>query len=318
MKLWLSLIQLLIVLGICWWLATHLPWTEAWRLCCNASPLVLILVFVQRFTPYAGLGYRLTQLFSGNVSFALGLQSSLLCVGCNSVIPARLGEIVKIVWLAQHGSINYPTICGMVGLERLLDVTTLFLLGLIFAADLLQPVLTVVLALSVVIAWGLAILLSRRPGLKERVPLPQCLRPFVMELLSALAHALHGNILWRTITGTLCIWSLNFLHVVLLANGLMELGLSLQGLGLLMVAMFFASGLMLSPGGLGTLEAAVVLTLGQLGVEMTQATALAIFARFFYSLPPLIGAALVLMYQGSSTLSIRRLLLHKEGLKECN
>lgn len=149
MKPVLFFIQASLVALCFWWLSRDVDWPVALEHCAKVNPTMLIVIFVQRFTPYAFLGLRLSTLFTGRVSPWTGFKASVLCVGCNAVLPARMGELVKIVWLRACGAISYSTLCGGVFLERLLDVSTLLCLALVFALPQLNKTVVLTLAAGV-------------------------------------------------------------------------------------------------------------------------------------------------------------------------
>lgn len=284
-----------VLVALCfWWLSRDVDWSLALEYCTGVNPAMLAVVFVQRFAPYGMLGLRLTALFSGRINVGTGVTASVLCVGCNTVLPARLGEVVKIVWLRASGGLSYAMVCGGVFLERLLDVSMLLLLALLFALPYVNASLVLVLGLGIVVLW-LALLNLASPGSLGRrwiaaVPLPPWLRVWLHHLCTALQGFVNGKIFSRAVAGTVLVWSMNYLHVVLLANGLMHLQLVWQELGLVCVTLFFSSALLLAPGGVGVMEAGVVMVLTLLGVDKSLAVGTALFARVFYSVPPLLGA----------------------------
>lgn len=287
-----------LLVGLCfWWLATHLPWADVAHECALVSLPMLCLVFAQRYLPYAALGLRLAVLLPDTTPWT-GFKASVLCVGCNSILPARMGEIVKIVWLHGQSGQAYPCLFGMVFLERLLDVSALLLLVAAFALSRMQAGFVLPLACLVVCLWAVLFALTKRPDLAglllERMPLPGKLRRWGADLLAALNGAVQKKLLLRAVAATTLVWVMNYLHVTLLANGLMDLHLSWQELGLLCVTLFFSSALLLAPGGVGVMEVGIVAVLLLLGRDAAQAAATALFARLMYTLPPILGAAAVL------------------------
>lgn len=304
--------------GLClWWLSVNVDWESAVKQCIEVNPLILFVVFAQRYFPYIMLGIRLTAIFPGQVGFCNGLKASVLCVGCNNILPARFGEAIKILWLRRHVNLAISQLCGGVFLERLQDVTVLLLMALIFAMFLLQPWFTVSMVLILSVLWAGVIFFSRRQSLAARglqvLRLPDSWRRWCLSFLSLLGFAMRRNIFFRTAGTTLLVWGMNYAHVALLANGLMQLHLDWSHLGLLCVAIFFSSGLLLTPGGLGGMEVAVVMVLTMMGVDSTRATGTAIFVRLFYSVPPLLGVMAILLSSRHEFFTCIHQLLARRG-----
>ena len=291
--------QGLLLVCCLWWVFWHVEWHAAFTQWSAVSLPVLCLVFAQRYVPYVMLGIRLKTLFPSEVSAGSGFRASVLCVGCNNILPARLGELVKMVWLHGHNAVPYSTLmCGIL-FERLLDMTLLLSLVLFFALAHVDPHYITGMAALLMMLW-VGILIAARHGarllaLVEQWQFPARLRHLMRQSCTVFATRLTWKAFLPTLVFTLLVWSMNYLHVHLLANELMNLQLPWQAVGLLCVTIFFSGALLLVPGGVGVMEAAVIAVLTLLGIDMARAAATAMWARFFYSLPPLLGAVGVLL-----------------------
>ena len=100
---------------------------------------------------------------------------------------------------------------------------------------------------------------------------------------------------------SLCIWGCNFIHAELITNMLFPLNLPLRETGLLCVVLFGSSALFLVPGGYGLMEGAVTALLLFWGVEKTQALAIALWGRLYYSLVPLTLSSVVVACSSKNT-----------------
>jgi len=54
----------------------------------------------------------------------------LIAFGGNNVLPFRMGELLRVDYLARHGDVPRPACLAVVGVERLLDVFTVLVLFL--------------------------------------------------------------------------------------------------------------------------------------------------------------------------------------------
>ena len=82
---------------------------------------------------------------------------------------------------------------------------------------------------------------------------------------------------------------------------LFPLNLPLRETGLLCVVLFGSSALFLVPGGYGLMEGAVTALLLFWGVEKTQALAIALWGRLYYSLVPLTLSSVVVACSSKNT-----------------
>ena len=307
MKLICCTLQFILTGLSLWWLTWDLDWSQALRRCSNVSIVMLIAVFLQRFIPYIMLGARLAVLFP-SLSIWTGFKSSVLCVACNTIFPARLGELVKIVWLHGRSVLPYSILCNGVLWERLQDVSMLLLLSLIFAQPLLNIPVIISMGLTVGIVWiSLLLLAFPRSPLRRWLlilSLSSTKRNWITRISTVLEECINQKKnFFGVLLGTVLVWSMNFWHVALLANFLMDLKLSWCEIGVLCVTIFFSSALMLAPGGVGVMEAAIVTTLSLLGVDKNLALSTAIFARLYYSIPPLLGAITIVLFSGQDIAS---------------
>lgn len=308
MKIFARSLQITLVATCMVWLLLHVEWGVMVERCAQVSSSMLFIVFCQRYAPYVMLGLRLSQIFPQRVSAGDGFKASLLCVGCNNILPARMGELVKIVWLRGKNNLAYHDLFCGVFLERLLDVSALLLLVLLFAASYGNTLYILNFTFLVFALWVFVIFVARYPQAVQcclvRFPLPRCMHKWVEMFFQIFTTKLK---LWpfvSTLGVTFLVWAMNYLHVGLLANGLMNLNLSWQGVGLLCVTMFFSGALLLVPGGIGVMELAVVTMLTLMGTSREEAIATAFFARLFYSVPPLLGSACVLLWEREGPVTV--------------
>ena len=315
MKQAIYIFQGILVAAFLWWLSSRVAWDALLEQSMKVPLDVLLLVFVQRYAPYMVLGMRLSVLIP-SVSMGQGFKASVLCVACNTLIPARMGELLKIFWLQGISTLKASFILSSIVVERLLDVSALLCLSLYFALSHLSSVVIVLLSIVVVTAWvSLWFVItyeSRVVAWMRRYMGQHGWAQRVIALCSLLCHAirqvLQARVLCKSVLLTIFMWSMNYLHVYLLCNVLMELHLTWAQTGLICVALFFSSALLLAPGGVGAMETALVVSLELMGVNTMQAMSTALFARIFYSVPPLLGALGILFVDNKGlTASVRNL-----------
>ena len=89
---------------------------------------------------------------------------------------------------------------------------------------------------------------------------------------------------------------MNFLHVLLVIMLLTNLELSLYEIFVVFVAVFASSAFGVVPGGIGVMESAVIYVSTEvIHLDMTYALVLATFFRFFYSVPSILSASIVIL-----------------------
>jgi glycosyltransferase 2 family protein len=212
----------------------------------------------------------------------------------NTVLPARGGEVMRIVLLARHSGARRREVLGTVVSERTLDAVSLALLFVLLAAAGIEDTslgrTAAPLAAAALAAGALALagyLALRRRGHFERFA--ALVRPVMGAAKPLLGRA--GAVL---LVATLGIWLLEGAIFFLVAQSLsLDVGL-VDGCMLLVLSAFF-SLIPAAPGYVGTFDAAVVFGLHAMSVGGGQAIAFALLVRFVLFVPITLCGLLLLL-----------------------
>ena len=201
------------------------------------------------------------------------------------LLPSRLSELVKPIYLAESCRLSFVRGLAVVGFERLSDilvVTVAVTIGAVLLADDgLHGVLGIWLALSAVCIVACAVLFTWprliTAGLKV-LPWPR-LNVAIERLVLEASRSLEPRSFPRAVLMGLLGWSASFLmwHAFLRAGGTIPLPLETSFLVFLAGTIGLAIGV--APGGLGTYEAGIVLALNLHGYQLPEALALAVGSR---------------------------------------
>jgi len=267
----------------------------------DIDPLRVVLVTLFTTFGYLALAVRLHLLSHRRLPLRTGLAASLVALGVNNLLPAKLGEVAKALYLKQRGAMPLSEAAVIVGWERFFDLNVLVLMALAGAYPYLHDTLLVPVALALAAGWGVAWGLIRfgapvRAAI-TRLPWPR-LRTFLTDV--------HGHLDTRMVRGTLVgtalismlIWLLYAAGSWLVLAWIFELALTPNQV--LVVFVVAASGMALpsSPGALGVYEAAIVLALGWFDVPPEQALATALVMHAIQYLPTTLLALGVLARSG--------------------
>lgn len=212
----------------------------------------------------------------------------------NNVLPARGGELLKVMLMSRQSKSRYSEVLGTVIAERLLDAAMLVML---FAALTWANVgggpggstrATVAAGLLALGAIALAVYLAlRRRGRFDTFA--SKMRPFARS-----SKLLLGPIGVFLSTMSLTIWACEGLVFLLIGDAL---GVDLAYLDALMVIVLasFFSMIPAAPGYVGTFDAGIVLGLRALDISGSVAVTLVLVARLVLFVPVTI-AGLVLMF----------------------
>lgn len=268
---------------------------DAW-----STVIGLTLSLVPSFVSALFAGSRLSRLAGPPATFADSFWANALSVSMSLVMPGRLFEAVKPVVLNLTSALPVARGIASVALERLLDVGCLAILAALAVAGAASQyadglreaasMLAVLLAVGVAVLAALAVWPDLARRVADRLPF-EWLRNLASEMVSTLIRAGNWRSLLLPVGFSLLTWATSYLtFMVLLAYGG---AIPLTPLQVLVVFVAGTLGVIVTvtPGGLGTFEAAVVLALGSFGYPVADALALAILLRIANVLPAIAASA---------------------------
>lgn len=291
-------VSVLSLAAVVWWAAKQ----EAPKFPTSTGDIALLLVAVG---VYAGAtilrGWRWHVILRvDGIDHKLADALGLVCVGYmgNTVLPARGGEVLRVVLLGQRTDARKREILGSIIAERALDAVVLVslfaMLTFVGVAGSPTGELPAILAAVALVLGGLALFLYlklRRAGRFEGFAAK--VRPVVKASRPLLGRT---GVMLALVTAF--VWMLEGVIFVLVAE---SLGLSIsiiEGLFINVLASFFAL-VPAAPGYVGTFDAAVIFGLRALDIQGGAAVAFAVLVRFILFLPvTVVGLALLLARYG--------------------
>lgn len=244
----------------------------------SANYLWMIPMVAITMVSFALRAWRWRYLFPAEKpTFGPLFQSTLIGFMGNNVLPARLGEFMRIYAIGQSSGISRSVALGSIVIERILDMSMLLLLFAIVMAAGRLP--------EEVRSWGLYLLAFAGPILigvvifrayAERILpklerfLPLVIRARVLQMAGNFREGLGvlgrpSDLAWATLLSLLMWGSLVF--VVVCGFRSLDLHLPSDAGGIVLVVMAIGTMIPSAPGFIGTLQYAGVLALRQYGVD---------------------------------------------------
>lgn len=224
----------------------------------------------------------------------------------NTVLPARGGELLRILLMADRSGSRKREVLGSIVAERLLDAITLLgllavlsLSGLVGSGAGREIALAgLAVAIGLIAAWALYTRLRRRGRLAR-----------FADLASPVVHASRsltnrrGAVLAVVTLGIWCLEAVVFWLVAQSVHADVALVESLFVVVFTSVVIAIPAG----PGYIGTFDASLVFVLGTLGVTGSTALAIVVLYRFVLFVPvTVVGFVLLIArYGGLSRLRLR-------------
>ena len=250
------------------------------------------------------------------------LEATLLGQFFNSILPARAGEVARIVALHRTAGTSRAETTSTVVVERVWDVLVLLALLFVFvswlppvawlhAAAILGIVLCIgtVTAVAVLLGWG------ERPFLVLLRPLARLGLPFLSleraehasaSFVRGAASLRDPRLAFVAVLLTGVSWLPHALSIWVLMFGF-HLGLSLLAALLVLIAIGLALVIPSSPGAIGVFEAAVVIVLRAYGIENADALSFAIVLHAVNFFPFVLAGPMVLGLRQAPASGYRRL-----------
>jgi uncharacterized protein (TIRG00374 family) len=231
----------------------------------------------------------------------------------NAVLPARLGEPMRAVIAARRERTGTTEALGSVLVERVIDITTLAVVGFAAAVVLDGPAWTIQL-LAVASTFGLAVMIvlltiGLEPVLRVADRLGLRNRPKVREVASRFAAVLGGRSRRSTLLAAAGIsvvcWLLDASSFWLAAQAV---GVELAYVAAVVVGAVSVLGTAVpsAPGYVGTFELAAAGTAVAVGVAGAEALALAVVVHVTTLVPLALGGAISLAAMGASIGEVAR------------
>ncbi|HZU12957.1 MAG TPA: lysylphosphatidylglycerol synthase transmembrane domain-containing protein [Chloroflexota bacterium] len=273
-----------------------------WLLAAAVTPSVAILFLkVERWRVLLGADSP-----GRNVLFAA------LNVGyaVNTLLPARIGDLVSAYWLARQGTISLVRTISTIAVERVADGLTLCVILFVLAPSVALPpriLMTAVVAgvLGALILGGLILVAAlMRTGRRAWWIFGRYRETRVggvLQQVTAGVRALHsGSSAASFVVWTCLIWAATVVQVWL-ALAAFDIQLPPAGVVLLTAVLFLSMAVPAAPAYIGVFDYVMVLMLGLYGVARTPAVAAALACHAVVFLPVTVIGMVYLARAGSQT-----------------
>ena len=267
-------------------------WSDLLEAIETAIPAYFVAAVGVCVVAWALRGWRYKLILNGlNIQPTLGFSMACIFVSqtANLVIPARLGDIVRVFLLKHQYETTYSQGISSIAVERIYDIVTVALLGLVSIPFFLDfPTEYYALIVVPLIAGAIflvVLLLAGRIRTKNRVAsiILQMLDEIRTVSLSARSMILLGGV-------SILIWLVDIavcIFVVLMFHA----PLDIPSVTLAIVIGNLVKAVPITPGGLGTYEFTVAAILQRGGIPHVAATLIAFIDHLIKNMVTVIGGA---------------------------
>jgi hypothetical protein len=265
----------------------------------HVLPAYLLLGIAICLTAWALRGWRYQKILGGlNYSVSMTISTACIFVSqtVNLVVPARLGDFVRIFILKHEYNTTYSEGISSIVVERIFDIFTVALLGAISIFFVIAAPAWFATLIIVPLVAGLAffafLLFIGKFSSENK---------YICIILNMLHEIKRASLTLRSIvvlgTSSIVIWLLDIFvcYAVVL---MFEQQIPFAIVVLAVVIGNLVKAVPLTPGGMGTYELSLALTFGIAGVTPAVATLIAVIDHLIKNLVTLIGGIISIYYLG--------------------
>jgi hypothetical protein len=294
-------------------------WDRLLETLARSDPRYLVLSIVICGTGWWMRGWRyryILETLEVKVSLAFSTACILLSQTANLAVPARLGDLIRIFILRHERETPYETGLSSLVVERVFDVMMVAVLGLLSlpfvlgAPPWIYPLVVLPILLGGV--FFLALMMTGKLTARHRV------FAFLLRMMEGMRRA---SLSVRSVVvlgiSSILIWMMDVLAcaAVVLAFGQV---VPFPVIVLAIVVGNLVKAIPLTPGGIGTYEAAVAVTLLLAGMGQEAATLIAILDHLIKNAVTLAGGILSIAFLGSWVVAVMKKTLRSGGGGEGN
>ncbi|NPA03343.1 MAG: flippase-like domain-containing protein [Epsilonproteobacteria bacterium] len=284
MKRGVKLLILLLLLG---WLFYGIDLKLLVESLKRLNPLGIVLTFISVFISDLIISYRWYYLSHFQHPFKASVEANMLAFFLNIFAPAKLGDLSKIYYMQQEGY-DAKMSASMFLLERFLDVIVLGFMILFSALFILPSKKAVwiggVLLIVALIFLGIVFNYSLMLKLLRLIPFKK-VKVVLYKILKATRTNLEPKRLVILFLLTLLVWGGYYLNNFVFFLTATDFDLSLKEIFIASTLAFAVSAIPITPGGIGTFQAAFILALGWFGISKEEALGASIVLQLLYILP---------------------------------
>ena len=313
MRRWTFAIKAALIGALLFWLFYGVDWKLLWRSVLTLHPTGILLTFVTVLFSDLVISYRWYYLSRFTHSFKASVEANMLAFFLNIFAPAKLGDLSKIYYMQRSEGHDPKNSTAMFLIERFFDVIVLGIM-ILFSAVFIMPsqeaivVASVLLLLCIIFIW----LLAHPKALYRFVRLIpiQKARVLVYKVMKLTKANLEPKRVFVLFLLTIAVWAGYYLNNFVFFWTATDFDLGFKEIFIASTLAFAVSAIPLTPGGIGTFQAAFVLSLGWYGIPKEEALGASIVLQVLYILPATLYSLYLFMtkdFLGKNDVSAKQL-----------
>jgi len=242
------------------------------------------------------LGIRWQFLSKYRCSFMASFEVSVIAGFLNFILPAKLGEVSKLVYLKRLYNIRFSSSLIILFIERSMDVFVLALVTLMATNVFIDDKNAHNIAIFIIALMVLTVMLLNTSFLKSilnYIPM-KSIRIILKRSVSNITRQLNQSGLLIGLGYSLLLWSSYFLTVWLFLEFAANIHLPLIDVFIVFTISSIAMSIPLAPGGVGTYQAGLIFALDLYGIDKESALVLGVILHIVLLVPSILLALWVI------------------------
>jgi len=248
------------------------------------------------------LGARWQFLSKNRCSYAASFEVSVVAGFLNFILPAKLGEISKLVYLKRLYNIRFSSSIIVLFIERSMDMLVLAVVTLMATSIFLENESARNVAILIIILMAFAIFTLNTKFFQQvlnYIPI-RSVKIFLKRSLSNIRRQLNLLSLIMGLGYSFILWISYFFTVWLFFEYATNIHLLLIDVFIIFTISSIAMSIPLAPGGLGTYQAGLIFALDLYGVDKETALAVGIILHIILLAPSALLALWVIQKKSVS------------------
>ena len=254
--------------------------------------------------------YRWRYISKNNCSFLASFESIVFGTLLNMILPAKLGEVSRIVYLKKLYKYKINNSISLLFVEKFFDLLLIAISSIIVTTFIINNEQITLIGYSLIFFNILFIVLIKVKVIyKMAIKIPiKFLRVYLRKILFTIYRSFTYVNLTNIFLLTVAIWLVYILYYYVFFNYASGFELNFLQVSVVFVVSFIAFSIPLTPGSIGVLEASLVLTLGWYGIDKEDALVAGLILRILYSCVMLITTLIFLIQKDMSIFKLKKVL----------
>lgn len=297
-----KLIKYLLLFGVFYYLLQDLDIEKTIYSIGNYSLIAVIFTMCSVVLSDLVLSLRWQKLGQNKFSLLESFEAIGISAFLNFILPAKLGELSKIIYLKKVYGFNANNTFSVLILERVFDVLFLGFFSMMIATIFLNNALILESSLVFIGLTALFFILVKSKKFKKLLKkiTSKVVRANLLKIVSNLEKALNRRTFTTTLLLTLLVWVTYFLTVFIFLKFATSFNLTFIEIFTVFVISSIAMSIPLLPGGVGTYQAGIVFALGLYGVGKEEALMIGLVLHLMILIPSVIVVLFILFNKNIS------------------